>query len=114
MFIFFNVFTFLWTFIYVKTHRTLNANWQSVVAVLIIKIYYCSCAFEVHCLPSTVLTCAHQLLQCFDAVGLGGRKGIRPVKKLSGGGAGVVICLELGADAYCPADATATHCLLLQ
>jgi len=29
---------------------------------------------------------------------LGGRKGIRPVKKVSGGGAGVVICLELGAD----------------
>ena len=30
-------------------------------------------------------------------------------KKQSGGGAGVVICLERGA-----ADATATHCLLLQ
>jgi len=28
--------------------------------------------------------------------------------------AGVVICLERGADAYGPADATATHCLLLQ
>jgi len=31
---------------------------------------------------------------------LGGRKGIRPVKKVSGGGAGVVICLELGADLH--------------
>jgi len=29
---------------------------------------------------------------------LGGRKGARPVKKLSGGGASVVICLERGAD----------------
>jgi len=26
----------------------------------------------------------------------------------------MVICLEQDADAYCPADATATHCLLLQ
>ena len=34
---------------------------------------------------------------------LGGSKGIRPVKKLSG-----------GVLAYGPADATATHCLLLQ
>jgi len=29
---------------------------------------------------------------------LGGRKGIRPVKKQSGGGADVVVCLEQGAD----------------
>ena len=38
-------------------------------------------------------------------------------KKLSGGRwvAGVVICLERGADLHNgPADATATHCLLLQ
>jgi len=28
--------------------------------------------------------------------------------------AGVVICLERGAESYGPADATATHCLLLQ
>ena len=41
-------------------------------------------------------------------------KGIRPVKKLEWWGAGVVIYLERGADAYGPADATATHCLLLQ
>ena len=45
---------------------------------------------------------------------LGGRKGIQPVKKTERWGAGVVICLERGADAYGPADATATHCLLLQ
>jgi len=31
---------------------------------------------------------------------LGGRKGIRPVKKLERWGAGVVICLELGADLH--------------
>ena len=28
--------------------------------------------------------------------------------------AGVVICLERGADLHGPSDATATHCLLLQ
>jgi len=45
---------------------------------------------------------------------LGGRKGIRPVKT-EWWVAGVVICLEQGADfAYGLADATATHCLLLQ
>ena len=45
---------------------------------------------------------------------LGGRKGIRPVKT-EWWGAGVVICLEWGADWHmAPADATATHCLLLQ
>ena len=37
-------------------------------------------------------------------------------KKTEWWGAGVVICLERGADLhnYGPADATATHCLLLQ
>jgi len=44
---------------------------------------------------------------------LGGRKGIWPVKT-EWWGAGVVICLERGADLHGPADATATHCLLLQ
>jgi len=39
-------------------------------------------------------------------------KGIRPVKT-EWWGAGVVICLERGADLQ-TADATATHCLLLQ
>jgi len=43
---------------------------------------------------------------------LGGRKGIRIVKT-EWWGAGVVICLERGVD-FSPADATATHCLLLQ
>jgi len=45
---------------------------------------------------------------------LGGRKGIRPVKKLSGG---VLAWLSVWSEcrlAYGPADATATHCLLLQ
>jgi len=47
---------------------------------------------------------------------LGGRKGIRPVKKTEWWGAGVVICLERGADLHMaqlmplPLD----HCLLLQ
>jgi len=47
---------------------------------------------------------------------LGDRKGIRPVKT-EWWGAGVVVCLERDAhlhNAYGPADATATHCLLLQ
>ena len=39
-------------------------------------------------------------LQCFDAVGwAAARKGIRPVKK-TGGDAGMVICLERGADLH--------------
>jgi len=47
---------------------------------------------------------------------LGGRKGIRPVKKQSGG---MLAWLFVWSDvqilfAYGPADATATHCLLLQ
>jgi len=44
---------------------------------------------------------------------LGGRKGIRPVKT-ERWGAGVVICLERGADLrrpYGPADSTATQSL---
>jgi len=40
-------------------------------------------------------------------------KGIGPVKT-EWWGAGMIICLEQGADAYSPADAAATHCLLLQ
>ena len=52
-------------------------------------------------------------LQCFDAVGWV-QEGHPACKKLELWGAGVVICLERGADAYGPADATATHCLLLQ
>ena len=54
-------------------------------------------------------------LQYFSHCWLGDRKGIRPVKN-EWWGAGVVICLELGADllAYGPADTTAIHCLLLQ
>jgi len=45
------------------------------------------------------------LLRCW----LGGRKGIWPLKKLEWWSAGMVICLWQDA-----ADATATHCLLLQ
>jgi len=43
-----------------------------------------------------------------------GRQEGHPSCKKQWWGAGMVICLELGADAYGPADATATHCLLLQ
>jgi len=43
----------------------------------------------------THVTCRLTLGRCW----LGGRKGIRPVKKQSGG-AGMVICLEQGADLH--------------
>jgi len=45
---------------------------------------------------------------------LGGRKGIRPVKKLSGE---VLVWLSVWSEVQtctCPADATATHYVLLQ
>jgi len=46
---------------------------------------------------------------------LGGRKGIRPVKKLSGG---VLVCVSVWSEVQTcidgPAYATATQCLLLQ
>jgi len=45
------------------------------------------------------------------------QKGHLACKKTEWWGTGVVICLERDADlhnAYGPADATATHCLLLQ
>jgi len=46
---------------------------------------------------------------------VGQQEGHPACKKTKRRGAGVVICLEQGADlAYCPAGATATHCLLLQ
>jgi len=45
---------------------------------------------------------------------VGRQEGHPACKKTERWGAGVVICLEPGADAYGPADATATHCLLLQ
>jgi len=49
------------------------------------------------------------LLRCW----LGGRRGIQPVKNLSGG---MLAWLSVWGEmqiAYGPADATATHCLLL-
>jgi len=53
-------------------------------------------------------------LQCFDAVGW--EAGRDPAgKKTEWWGAGVVDCLERGADLHIgSADATAIHCLLLQ
>jgi len=46
---------------------------------------------------------------------VGHQKGHLACKKTECWGAGMVICLERGADfAHGPADATATHCLLLQ
>ena len=58
-------------------------------------------------------------LQCFAFSALtllvGRQEGHPACKKQSGGGTGVVICLERSSGlAYSPADATATHCLLLQ
>jgi len=44
---------------------------------------------------------------------LGGRKGIQPVKKLSGGVLAWLFVWVMCRFAYGPADATATHCLLL-
>jgi len=43
---------------------------------------------------------ALRLLSVLCRCWLGGRKGIRPVKKLEWWGAGVVICLERGADLH--------------
>ena len=58
-------------------------------------------------------TSVHRTLQCFDAVGWAA--GRAPgLKKTERWGAGMVICLERGADTYGLADATATHYLLLQ
>jgi len=46
---------------------------------------------------------------------VGRQEGHLACKKTEWRGVGVVICLERGADlTYGPADATATHCLLLQ
>ena len=71
--------------------------------------------------PATCLKIVHLAICAFSAVPsvlwlcwLGGRKGIRPVKNLSGG---VLAWLSVWSEvqlAYVPADATATHCLLLQ
>ena len=53
-------------------------------------------------------------VNAFSALTLlvGWQEGHPVCKELSGWGAGMVFCLERGA--YSPADATATHCLLLQ
>ena len=45
---------------------------------------------------------------------VGRQEGHPACKKTEWWGAGVVICLERGGPAYGPADATTTHCLLLQ
>jgi len=52
-------------------------------------------------------------LQCFDAVGWAAGRASGLYKKLSGGVL-AWFCLERCRLAYGPADATATHCLLLQ
>jgi len=65
-----------------------------------------------------VLLCDYySILSAFSALTLlvGWQEGHLACKKLSGGGAGVVICLERSADLpNGSGDATATHCLLLQ
>jgi len=45
---------------------------------------------------------------------VGRQEGHPACKKTEWWGAGVVVCLEQGADLHSPADVTATHCLLLQ
>ena len=58
----------------------------------------------------------HSVPFAFSALALldGGRKGIRPVKKLSGGRWRGYLSGARCRLAYGPADAIATHCLLLQ
>jgi len=76
--------------------RTLNSNatlhtWVSSMQ-LISSVIGQSCIFRslpIHVLPSVLWRCW-----------LGGRKGIRPVKKLEWWGAGVVICLQRDADVH--------------
>jgi len=56
-------------------------------------------------------------MNAFSALTLlvGRQEGYPACKTLEWWGADVVICLEQGADLHIrPADATATHCLLLQ
>jgi len=72
-------------------------------------------------LPSTFLVFGTTVLFCFIAFSaltllVGRQEGHPACKKTEWWGAGVVVCLS-GARcrlAYGPADATATHCLLLQ
>ena len=45
---------------------------------------------------------------------VGWQEGHPAYKKLELWGTGMVICLERDTDLHGPADATATHCLLLQ
>jgi len=53
-------------------------------------------------------------VQCFDAVGWAAGRA-SGLEKTEWWGAGMVICLQRGADLRSgPADASATHCLLLQ
>ena len=59
------------------------------------------------------ITSVYDCLQCFDAVGWAAGRA-SGLQKTEWWGAGVVICLERGADLHGPADAAATHCLLLQ
>jgi len=45
---------------------------------------------------------------------VGRQEGHLASKKTEWWGAGVVVCLEQGADLHVPADATATYCLLFR
>ena len=75
-----------------------------------------------HCIPEEVIclffnVCFVHAMFTFDALALlvGWQEGHPACKKTEWWGVGVVICLERGADLHNgPADATATHCLLLQ
>jgi len=65
-------------------------------------------------LPKNIIMFTMNLPAAFSALTLlvGRQEGHPACKKTEWWGTGVVICLEQGA--YGPADATATHCLLLQ
>jgi len=76
-----------------------------------IEIFRCSISLQQICSVASVpIICCLVQFNAFSALTLlvGRQEGHPACKKLEWWGAGMVICLERGA------DATATHCLLLQ
>ena len=101
------------------THLGLNVGFQgqesidsSQRAILLLLNVYCYVSLKTQ--VSLMIVVSNKCLQCFDTVGWGGRKGIRPVKKLSGEILAWLLSGPRCTSAYGTADATATHCLLLQ
>ena len=93
--------------------RVIIAVWRSLVMFSLLlcavqktaghlSFYFAFSCLDLYSLPSVLWRCW-----------LGGRKGIRPVKKMSGGMLAWLSGMRCRL-AYSPADATATHYLLLQ